>query len=229
MAKTVYGEILRLPSIVALWRFNNNSNDEINGYNGVDSNVVFNAGKFNKYITFNGVNANTQIGDISDLKTTNDFTYGFWFKSLGGGGTIYAPIQSGSPGGGVPLGGVWIEPFTAGDGIERIFMFTSSGAGYLGIGAGGGVQCDNKWHFWVGTYRSADTTKFVVSVDGRRTGFSNLPVPTFPATINGFIIGSYDRGDYFTGDVEEFFVLNGYGMSLGEIKRLYLQSVGKFS
>ncbi|PKP20381.1 MAG: hypothetical protein CVU04_04015 [Bacteroidetes bacterium HGW-Bacteroidetes-20] len=64
-----------------LLHLNGNSNDDSgNGYNGVDTNVVYskNYGKFNEGAQFAQSNSKITIADNSALRFTNNFTVSFW-------------------------------------------------------------------------------------------------------------------------------------------------------
>lgn len=230
MAKTVYGEILQLPSLTSLWRFNNNSNDELAANNGSDADMVYNLGKFSSYATFNGNSSRVALPNNASLKPTGDWTIGFWRRGGYGEGDMFALWQESGPDQGI----LFEEQISGSDPRIICFLVNTTNTDALVLGSLNNPNIfDGNWHFL--TYTFTFSTKVLRAyVDGRlRSSLNSGFAPSFAAASKPSIGGRWANsiGNYFNfwaGDLEELFLLNGYVMSIGEIRRIYAQAKGLF-
>lgn len=65
-------------SMKALYRFENNANDDTGVYNGTATNVTYGTGKFGQCVVFNG---SAKIQNGSSINVTNDITISTWVKT----------------------------------------------------------------------------------------------------------------------------------------------------
>jgi hypothetical protein len=160
----------------------------------------------------------------TDLKPTTDFTIGAWIKRNGSGSI-----------------GVILQSWSNNSNTLGCKLQVNTTTGYLRLvsGKGGGSTqgthwqealsdvsvCNNAWRFCVGTWNST-TNKLAVYVDGVIKGsadWSNAPV--YAAT-NYVRIGCENATgsdtNFFTGLLDDVFLINGKALSADEVYEMYL-------
>ena len=172
-------------------------------------------GKFGGGVELDG-NDGYSHADHADFKPTGDFTVGAWIKTstTGTQKTIF------SSSGAFPSG-FFLDITTAN--VPRFFVGNNAG-GYNDQVIGTTNVCDGNWHLVIVTYVTA--TKFGrMYVDGKHEDVENTAISIAYNATNYVRVGCNasdgSDGEFFTGSLEDVFLLNGTALSADQIKELY--------
>jgi hypothetical protein len=180
------------------------------------------SGKFGGAVALDGNDAYSAV-DHADFKPTGSFTIGAWVKSNTDASARQTIFSS------------WDDASSKYSGI--LFRLNSS-TGYISLvsakntGQVNGTDyttctgttdlTNNVWHFVVGTW---DGTHLKVFVDGTQEGTDvDWVAPAYPAS-SPIFIGCGDTtgsaANFFTGSLDDVFLLNGTALSADQIKGIY--------
>ena len=193
----------RTNNLSAYFPLDNDTNDKSgNGNNGINSGAVFNTGKINGGLSFDG-NDNVTVNDSDSLKP-NMITLEAWVKNVGSPGT-YKYIT------GKHYNGSWASYalYTGSTGGARFYIGYAGGY-VLSPSASATSVWNGEWHHIVGVF---DGSKVWFYVDGVRVGDGTSTVQTIVYNNDDFYIGSYASGYYFDGMIDEVKV---YGRALDD-------------
>jgi hypothetical protein len=197
---------------IALYRLENNANDEGGVYNGTSSNVTYGAGVFGQAGIFNGsnskININSLVYPVSLKGTVSEFTISLWFKS-------YA----------APSGSEEFLTWWSGDGND-VYL-----DGFLGLTSGNTIRSGDNW---TSSYTFPDTSyvnrwnhiSLLKTSDNAFLYLNGELVSTKGSTLSwGFnrnliIGGDQGGGEYFNGSLDQIRFFN-RALDFLEVESLY--------
>ena len=201
---------------IALYRLENNANDEGGVYNGTSSNVTYGAGVFGQAGIFNGsnskININSLVYPVSLKGTVSEFTISLWFKS-------YA----------APSGSEEFLTWWSGDGND-VYL-----DGFLGLTSGNTIRSGDNW---TSSYTFPDTSyvnrwnhiSLLKTSDNAFLYLNGELVSTKGSTLSwGFnrnliIGGDQGGGEYFNGSLDQIRFFN-RALDFLEVESLYRERI----
>lgn len=215
-------------TLTSYWRFNESSGNaadymETNNATAVNT-PTFAAGKFDNAVTL--VSASSQcftMTDSASLKPVGDFSIGAWFKTSSTGVT-QSIIQNYSANSNV--GGYWL-------GIDTTNKLSAIVANYTGVTANANLYnilgpttvTDGAWHQVTFTFKGQSMYLYL---DGKLEVSRWIPiVPAYNATTYPRIGAQCNAGsnsNFFNGQLDDLFLMNGYALSQEQVYRLYLNN-----
>lgn len=226
-ATTIYTPGMRMrlvqtQALTSLWRMENNSVDTIAAHNGADTNITYSAGnaKFGSYgAGFNGASSKIVLTDHADFKPTGPFTIGAWIKTNSGSqNPVFQSYSANTNAAGFRL-------VHEAAGVMSLYSLKNTGTTATvdyDVATGTTNINDNAWHFVVGTW---DGSWLRIYIDGVLDGqkyWANAPA--YAAT-NYVRIGCQNLsgadGNFFSGAIDDVFLINGYALGETNIKDIY--------
>ena len=216
--------VVTVPTPVAYWKMDGNSNDAVGSNNGSDTNVSYSTstGKINQGAGFDGSASRINIGNMVSGQV--DVSVGAWIK------TTFTPDAQ--------VGNVQIVGQRQGPNPQWILFEDQNGkVGFFAFGtsgdaanfAGNTTITDGNWHY-VGVAQSGTT--YTMYVDGAVDATATGPAITYDSS--GGSIG-YDRkgyealgsgsGHWFNGSIDEVSVWN-TSLSASDFSTLYNSGAG---
>lgn len=182
------------------------------------------SGKFGGAVALDGNDAYSMgDGTDSDFKPTGNFTIGAWVKTGNTGDTFifYSGLQN------TNVAGIRLWKRDTGVCVLTIGKNTGTTAPdhYQNINGSTNIE-DSNWHFVVGTW---DGSNMRLYIDGASdaTAVSWTSAPGYAASNNiriGCSCAVSTNGDFFTGSLDDVFLLNGTALSAAQISYLYNNS-----
>ncbi|MDD3002945.1 MAG: DUF2341 domain-containing protein [Candidatus Shapirobacteria bacterium] len=211
-------------SMIAYYKFdegsgttaNNSGNggSALNGTFGTGSSAPTwtNDGKFNKALSFNGVNNYIQGSSSSLLKPTN-ITISAWAKTSDSKSTQFIGGY-----GNTGVLGYWL-----GAGSSQFVFSVGNGSSNKQLSSNF-TSNDNNWHHIIGTY---DGSTQKIFIDGNLKNTSNTVTGdlSYGTLTNGFLIGNAEglnSARFWSGSIDELKIYN-YALSENEVKQDYNQ------
>lgn len=225
------GEILALPNMVGLWRYQGNSDNAGSGPASADAtiDVTFSQanGKFNQGAGFDGITSQIQLPDHADFKPTGAFSAGSWIKTSTSGqhGIIQSYSQNFEVAG--------IRLYKSVNNFLTLITGNNTGDSIQGthyqFAEGITALNDGKPHWCVGTW---DTSHLRIFVDGgmeAKVAWATAPVydATNFARI-GVLRSIASDLSHLTGNLDETFLLNGTALAEAYVRKLHAHMRGKF-
>lgn len=208
-------------NLKAYYRFEDNAEDSKNSHDGSASNVSYTAGKYGKAGSFNGSNSAITITNHADLRPTGAFSIGCWVKTSQSSSDVRVFCSSEWSGSGLAGIELCIE-----SGKPRLLSFdgsgTTEGTDYKVIVSSIDVS-DNVWHLIIGTW---DTSKLYIYVDlnaansvswAKGAGYQ----ATNYVTIGRRTTSNGGSANYYSGLIDDAFLINGYAMTASDVANLY--------
>ena len=214
--------------LTSYWRFNEssgNATDYMGTNNATAVNTpTFAAGKFDNAVTL--VSASSQcftMTDSASLKPTGDFSIGTWFKTSSTG-VIQSIIQNYSVNSNAA--GYWLGIDTTNklSAIVANFTGTTANANLFQI-LGPTTVTDGAWHQVIFTFKGQSMYLYL---DGKLEVSRWIPiVPAYNATTYPRIGAQCNAGsnsNFFNGQLDDLFLINGYALSQEQAYRIYLNN-----
>lgn len=206
-------------ALTAYWSMDASSASQVGSFNGTDTAVTYTAGKFSNAATFNGTTSKIVIADNASLKPTGEFTIGCWFKKTGAG-TLKTIFQSYSANTNVAGFRLEVETTNTLRFVIGKNTGTTSGTDYLDFKGTTNVA-DNAHHYAVVSFRN---NYVQVYVDGKLEISGYCITPAYAAT-NYVRVGcnnsSGTDGQFWDGQIDDLFLINGYALDEKTIKAKY--------
>jgi hypothetical protein len=178
---------------------------------------TYTAGEYNKALTLDGTDQALSITDAADLKPTGEFTIGAWVKSTATGATqwIFQSYSDNTNANGIRL---YID---ASDHIA--FGVGNNAASDTTTLTGTTDIADTAYHYVVVSYRNNYTQ---IYIDGVLEVSGYTVTPTYHATNYvrigvSCVTGASVAGTWFTGQIDDLFLINGYALDEQTIKAKY--------
>lgn len=225
LAKGMRVKYTQVHTLTAYWNLDSNSNSQIGSFNGTDTAITYAAGKFNNAAGFNGTSSKIVIADAAALKPTTNFTIGAWIKTSVTGTVkyIYQSFSSNSNLAGIAL-------YIGSD--EKIYFITGNNTGtvagtnYSSINSKTSVT-DNAWHYVVGVFRNNYAQLYI---DGKLENSGYMLTPAYAATNYvriGCNCGNGSDGLWYSGQIDDVFYSNNYGLDEKLIYDKYIQGTAQ--
>lgn len=189
-------------SLLAYWRFENNSNDSKGANNGTDTSITYSSGngKFDLGAGLaSGSSSKIVLTASSDLKQTGSFSIGGWFKSTGTSQTLFQ-CQSSNP----YLSGYYLSldaagkvNFSSGKGTG-----TTQGTDYQALVSAAAYNDGNfhlAWGVWDGT-----TLYLYVDLTVTSVAWANGPVYNSPYAQFGALNNTGSNSNYLNGAIDDW-------------------------
>lgn len=206
-------------SLTAYWTFDADSTSQVGSFNGTDTAITYTAGKFSNAATFNGTTSKIVIADNASLKPTGEFTIGCWFKKTGAG-TLKCIFQSYSQN--TAVAGIRLNVQTTNFLELTIGKNTGTVAGTDFIQFNGVTNvADNAYHYCVVSVRN---NYCQIYLDGKLEASGYCLTPAYAAT-NYVRVGCWNLSgadaNFFDGQIDDLFLINGYALDEKTIKKQY--------
>lgn len=229
LTKRSIGDPIKLNQSIPLtsyWPLDGNSGDSVGSNNGTDTAITYsNAnGKFSQGAGFNGTTSKIVITDATSLKPTGPFTLGLWFKTSTTGATQEL-FQSFSQN--TNIAGIGLYIYTDNKVYFQIGRNTGTGSADNTSISSSATVTDGNWHYVVAVYQSGFMKLFV---DGVLVSSVSSVVPAYAAT-NYVRVGcgnlSGTDTNFFTGDIDDIFLINGYAVDSNFVSAKFAQNTAQ--
>lgn len=181
------------------------------------------SGKFGGAVALDGNNAYSAT-DHADFKPTGNFTIGKWIKTLKTGATqsLFASFYCDSPS--TFFSGIQLRISTTN---KAVLLSAKGGGTTLGthyqIITGGTTVTDGALNFIVGTWDGSYLRIYVNGAsDATAVAWANAPVYHASNAVRVGCINTADgNSQFFTGSLDDVFLLNGTALTDPQIKEIY--------
>lgn len=183
---------------------------------------TYTAGKFGNALTLNGTNQALSITDAAAFKPTGGFTLGCWFKTgtTGTTKTIFQSLSANTNTAGFKL-------VVESTNTIRVSIGNNTSGGFNSEYTGTTTVTDNIYHYVVMSIRNNWAQ---VYLDGKLEFSGYCVAPAYAAT-NYVRIGcgniSGTNNDYFNGQIDDLFLINGYALDEDTIAAKYAQATAQ--
>ncbi|MDP4227508.1 MAG: LamG domain-containing protein [Bacteroidota bacterium] len=205
------------------WSFDTNSADSKGSAVMADIGVpTYTAGKFSNALTLNGTNQALSITDNAAFKPTDNFTIGCWFKTSSAGSfkAIFTSKSRNTNDAGL------VMQITSGNNLQFAIGNNSAAAGFESIN-GTTTVTDGNFHYGVFSFRNNFGQLYV---DGKLEASGYMRTPAYAAT-NYVRIGCQNftgaNQDWFNGQIDDLFIINGYALDEATIAAKYTASTAQ--
>jgi hypothetical protein len=199
---------------IASYNLDNNVNDIGNTYNGINSNVTFNAlGKFGAAAVFNGSSSYINLGDPTSGITTANYSISFWVNTTS---TSTSYLISKYLGDGLDSTDIF-RVRNLSDGTIS-FRTSTSNPSARDITSTSSINNGN-WHHILFT---VEPNLSKLYINGTEEGSSTTGTAKAPSSISRNVtIGRHDAGDnYFNGSIDQVRIFND-SLTSDEVSKLY--------
>lgn len=207
------------PYSVAYWKAEDTSDSDGTHTLTNNNTVTFTSGKHNNAFTLDGTNQTLSIGGDSDFGFSEDFTISCWVN--------YDSSKDGSYIGILASGGYESSNYNfviQKNNSNQLEWRINNGASNQ-LTLQGGTMVHSTWYHCV-VSRINGTVNLYLNSSSVANG-SNSDNINDGAT-NGLVIGDNTNGVYWYGQIDEVFILKGYGMTSTEVGYLYNSGTGAF-
>jgi len=202
--------VIDLSKIVAYYKFNSNSIDSKNGYNGTDFNMSYVSGKINNSASFNGTSSYIQISDndaftFADATSDKPFSISLWFKPNGSGYFAFCNKRSAAN------NHEWQFDIFSGE-LRLALIDKDTGVGYI-VGKRLFAPTNGVWYHLVGTYNgNGNVSGIKLYVNSVQYVGGTITSGTYVRMRNNnspvFIGKDGLGGGFVKGDMDELFIYN---------------------
>ena len=222
-----------LTGLVAYYPFDGNSNESINGYNGVDTSVTYTTAKNGLGASFNGTSSKIIVPNNLDFTPTNGtndvpMSWSFWvnFSSIN-----HMQLMTRRTTNSVPEWQISINN----TGVLRFLIFSqNSTTNYLEINTSSGFFNVSQWTYITMTYDGSGLNGGLkLYKNGIAASTGSASTGTYVKCTNtgsntAFGVGEWFIGNYINGILDEVAIWKNRELTSLEVAELYNSGAGKF-
>ncbi len=212
-------QVLGDSSCTALYRFENNEDDESGNYNGTGTAIQYSAGRYGQGAIFSASDSKINIPDNFGAEGET-VSYSLWFKTTSANGSYMFAKRTGNNTFHIRIDNSFSP---AGKICVNNWAGTAQSANNAQSTAGG--YNDGGWHHFVFTYDGNQTTKTKCFIDGVYDSGMDWTYDLFTQSVSGGNnIGNYDLGSSnFSGTIDQVRIFNKV-LSASEVTTLYQEN-----
>lgn len=235
--RTLLEQLDLTTGLVAYYKFDSNSTDFVNGYNGTDSNISYsNAGKIGNSATFGTSISSVIVNDATDLSFTNGSgdlpaTINFWFYhrvSPTANGYWYVN-KRGTSANSTPTVNEWQIIYSSG---LLIFDIYTNNTNYIRAEVSQSIS-NTTWYMLTATYDGSGVGGLKIYLNGALLTTTNTTTGTYTGTTNTTANLTFGRRGwnssvgFLDGRMDGVAIWKNRQLTTTEINALFDNGVGK--